>query len=92
MQALLDLLSHYGPIVLSVLAALGLKEIAAKLIHRAAGDARAAAAKSPGKLDDVVVGVLADLADNAADLLEKGDLAGAKAALAKAQGHLGGLK
>lgn len=75
---LLNLFLANLPLIVGCAAALGLLGYVAKRIRDAVRAAEEAAAKSPGKLDDVVVAALKPYALDVADLIERGDLDEAK--------------
>ncbi len=66
------------PMVLSVLAALGLWKVGAALIRKVVAMAKDIASKSENKLDDVIVGVVGSQLEEIARLLESGQLDEAK--------------
>lgn len=80
------------PVLISVLGVLGILGLLARKIRQAVKDAESAAAKTPGKLDDVAVAALKPAALKLADMIERGDLDGAKAQVKAVQAQLAKAK
>ena len=75
---LLELLIANLPIIIACAGAFGLLSFVAGHIRRGVVEARKAAAKSPGKLDDFIVDAVDGPLLEVADLIERGDIEGAK--------------
>lgn len=71
------------PLVLAVAGLLGLTKLVADLIRAGVLKAKAEAAKTPSKADDFLVGVLGERFDRIADMLDAGDVEGARSRLEK---------
>lgn len=78
MNKVIELLLANLPLIISVLAALGMWKIGAALLHTVATKAREIAKGTKNPIDDIVVGVIATQLDEIADQLEKGNVDEAK--------------
>lgn len=79
-QKILELIVANLPIIIAVAGGLGLLSFLAAKIRRAVVSARAAANKTPTKVDDVLVDLLDGPVLELADMIERGDIDKAKAA------------
>lgn len=89
---ILEFLIANLPVILGVLGGLGVLAFLARALRGAVKDAEAAAAKTPGKLDDVAVAALKPAALKLADMIESGDLDGAKAQIKVVKAKLSAVK
>lgn len=89
---ILELLLANLPILIAVLGGLGALGFLAAKIRRAVVSARAAAAKTPSKIDDVIVDLVDGPIMEIANLIERGDIPGAKAKIGNVQTLIGKAK
>jgi hypothetical protein len=80
---ILDVLIANAPLIIAILGGLGALAGAAALIRKAVRSARDAAKASPNKVDDVLVDLLDDPLLALAEMVERGDLPGAKVKIEK---------
>lgn len=78
-QKILDLALANLPILIALAGALGLLGFLAAKLRRAVVSARQAAAKTPSKLDDMLVDAIDGPLLHLADMIERGDIDAAKA-------------
>lgn len=89
---ILELLLANLPILIAVLGGLGALGFLAAKIRRAVVSARAAAAKTPSKIDDVLVDLVDGPIMQIANMIEQGDIPGAKAKITHVQTLIGKAK
>ncbi len=77
-QKMLEMALANLPLVLSVLAALGMWKLGAALIRKVVGEARRLAAGTKTKIDDEIVAVVGAQLEEVAKLLEGGNVDEAK--------------
>lgn len=77
-QNILDTIVANLPLIITIAGATGLLGFVAGHIRRGVVEAKKAAARTPTKVDDFVVNVLAGPVLAGAELIERGDLEGAK--------------
>lgn len=89
---ILELLLANLPILIAILGGLGALGFLAAKIRRAVVKARQAAAKTPTKIDDVLVDMVDGPIMQIANMIEAGDLPGAKAKIVQVQTLIGKAK